>query len=684
MEDLVANTQVLEHTMSRLHVQGWGVKGAAEHSSTRRACLAMALAACSLLPTAFAQPGGYSTQDKKAIKLYESGSACMQQRRLECAKGDFLKAANADDRFVEPRIMLAEIAEREGNDSEAISRYREVMSIAPRFFPTAQLHLADLEFRSGQYAEAEKSYKSYLEKEQEPQRKARARLGIENCAFAAHAVQQPVPFEPKNLGPAVNSSDPEYYPCITADDGTLIFTRRVKAPQIQVYGMQEDFFMSKRGPDGAWQASAPIPTVSTADYNEGAGTLTPDGRFIIFTKCALEDGSYGGNLRGLGSCDLFISQRIGDRWSPAQNLGTPVNSAAWESQPSMASDGRTLYFVRGRRTGNGVSDMDIWTSRMNDDGSWTKPEKLGSNVNTSWQEESVQIHPDGRTLYFSSNGHPGFGGLDIYVSRMQDDGNWGKALNLGYPINTGADENSLLVSAQGDIAYFASDRPGGYGDLDLYSFELYPEARPQPVTYIRGQVTDRSNGKPLEADVELFDLSTGKLATAAYSDPKTGEFLVCLPSGRSYALTASAEGYLFFSENYDVAAATSKEPITLNVPMSPIASGGVIALRNIFFNTASYELLAESNAELEKLVKLLRTNPSMRIELGGHTDDVGNDAANQKLSEQRANAVREFVVKQGIDGARITARGYGETMPVAGNDTEQGRALNRRTEAKVL
>jgi outer membrane protein OmpA-like peptidoglycan-associated protein len=652
--------------------------------AVRLSLMVAAFAANCLLPTAYSQPGGYSTQDKKAIKLFESGSVCMQQRKLECAKSDFLKAANADARFVEPRIMLAEIAENEGKDSEAITRYREVMSIAPRFFPTAQLHLADLEFRSGQYPEAEKNYKGYLEKEQEPQRKARARLGIENCAFAARAILQPVPFEPKNLGSAVNSPDPEYYPCITADDGTLIFTRRVKAPQIQVYGMQEDFYMSKRAPDGAWQQSKPIPTVSTADYNEGAGTLTPDGRFIIFTKCALEDGSYGDNLRGLGSCDLFISQRIGDRWSPAQNLGAPVNSASWESQPSMASDGRTLFFVRGRRTGNGVSDMDIYTSRMIDDGSWTKPEKLGPNVNTPWQEESVQIHPDGRTLYFSSNGHPGFGGLDIFVSRMQDDGSWDRALNLGHPINTGADENSLLVSARGDIAYFASDRPGGLGDLDLYSFDLYPEARPQPVTYIRGHVTDKTNGKPVEADVELIDLGTGKLATAAYSDPKTGEFLVCLPSGRRYALNASAEGYLFYSESYDVAEGAPGEPITLEAPLSPLTSGSVIALRNIFFNTASYELLPASNAELDKLVKLLKSNPSLRIELGGHTDNVGNDAANQKLSEQRAQAVRDFAVKQGIDGASITAKGYGEAKPLATNDTEEGRSLNRRTEVTVL
>ncbi|MFN6117305.1 MAG: OmpA family protein [Flavobacteriales bacterium] len=663
-----------------------GIRPQAVRAGIRSMRAFLSLITVLLVWGAHAQPGGYSTTDKKAIKQYESGVECMRQQRAACARSEFTKAAEADERFVEPRIMLAEIAEQEGNDAEAIRYYREVMSIAPRFFPVAQLHLADLEFRSGQYTEAERNYKGYLEKEQEPQRKARARLGIENCAFAARAIQQPVPFEPKNLGPAVNSADPEYYPCITADDATLIYTRRVKAPEIPIYGMQEDFYVSNRGSDGQGQPSRAIPTVSTTAYNEGAGTLTPDGRFIIFTKCALEDGSYGGVMRGLGSCDLFISRRVGERWSPPENLGPPVNSMNWESQPSMASDGRTLYFVRGRRAGNGVSDMDIYTTALQADGTWSKPEKLGTNVNTPYQEESVQIHPDGRTLYFSSNGHPGFGGLDIYMSRLQDDGTWGKALNVGHPINSGADENSLLVGADGRIAYFASDRPGGLGDLDLYSFELYPEARPLAVGFIRGKVTDRTNGQPVEADVELLDLTTGKLATAAYSDPKTGEFLVCLPTGRSYALNTGAEGYLFFSENYDVAANAPREGITLDVRLSPLTAGSVIALRNIFFNTASYELLPASNAELDKLVQLLRNNPTLRIELGGHTDNVGNDAANQKLSEQRAQAVREFVVNKGIEVTRITAKGYGETRPVADadNDTEEGRARNRRTEVTVL
>ena len=647
--------------------------------------LVLAIAGFNLIPLlSLAQPGGYSTEDKGAIKRYESGVTCMQQRKMDCAYNEFSKAAQADERFVEPRIMLAEIAEQRGQDEEAITRYREVMAIAPRFFPTAQLHLADLEFTNGQYAQAEQNYRGYLDKEQDPQRKARARLGLDNCAFAARAIQQPVPFEPKNLGPSVNSADPEYYPCITADDATLIYTRRVKDPELIPWGMQEDFMVSHRDAQGNWQASKPIPTVNTRQYNEGAGTLTPDGRFIVFTKCATEDGSYGGALKGYGSCDLFISRRIGDRWTPPENLGPPVNSRNWETQPSMASDGRTLYFIRGTQAQDGIKSMDIYTTALQDDGMWSKPEKLGPAVNTAYQEESVQIHPDGRTLYFSSNGHPGFGGLDIYVSRKEPDGSWGKALNLGYPINTGADENSLLVSADGEVAYFASDRAGGLGDLDLYSFELYPEARPLAVSFIRGKVTDKTNGQPVEADVQLYDLSTGELATGAYSDPRTGEFLVCIPAGRSYALNASSEGYLFFSQNYDVAAATPKEPYSLNVPLSPLTSGSVIALRNIFFNTASYELLPTSNAELDKLTALLKSNPTLRIELGGHTDNVGADAANMTLSDQRAQAVRDFVITKGIEASRITAKGYGETKPVATNDTEEGRAQNRRTEVTVL
>ena len=631
-----------------------------------------------------AQPGSYTTKESRAIKLYEDGIECMRVQKWACAESNLKKAAAFDERFVEPRYTLAELYDMQGKDAESMASYREAIAIQPGFFPNAYLHLADIEFRNQQFVGAEQHYRDFLKLENEPVRRDRAELGIANCLFAAEAIKNPVPFEPKNLGLNVNTTDPEYYPCITADDSTLIFTRRVTDPEAQPYGMQEDFFVSHRGTDAAWRKGEPVANVNTRQFNEGAGTLTPDGRFIVFTKCAGDDGMYGGGLKGLGSCDLFISRRVGDRWSKPENLGSPVNSRAWESQPSMGSDGRTLYFVRGQRMRDGVKGMDIFVTRLQEDGSFSKPEKVRGQVNTPMQEESVQIHPDGRTLYFSSDGHAGMGGLDLFVSRLGADSTWGKPLNLGYPINTNADENSLLVSADGKLAYFASDRPGGQGDLDLYSFELYQQVRPNAVSFVRGKVYDKETKAALEADVMLYDLSTGALVTAAYSDPATGEFLVCLPTGRDYALNAGLEGYLFFSQNYAVQGeGTVTKPFTLDVPMSPLKKDAHIALRNVFFNTASSELLPQSNVELDKLTKLMFLNPTLKIEVGGHTDNAGSDTDNLKLSDQRANAVRDFLVKKGIEAARITARGYGETKPMATNDTEEGRALNRRTEVVV-
>lgn len=658
------------------------VQRSSSHAARLPRTLLIAALCMGLLPVVQAQSGKYTTKDKRAIKLYEKGADCMRLQDWKCAENNLRKAAEGDAGFIEPRIYLGEMYERRGMAKGAMAAYREVVAINPRYFPPAALHLADLEMTAGDYASARNHYALAKEADNDPQRRRRAALGVASCDFAIEAMQRPVPFNPVNLGPGVNSEAPEYFPCITADDSTLMFTRLLKDERSQ-FGKQEDFFVSHKGADGTWGIAKPITSVNTLD-NEGAGTLTPDGRFIVFTKCAGVDGTYGKGLKGMGSCDLFISRRIGDRWTPAENLGSPVNTRNWESQPSMGSDGRTLYFVRASQAVDGLKSMDIYVTKLGEDGAFGKPERLGENVNTPGQEESVQIHPDGRTLYFSSDGHPGMGGLDIYVSRKQPDGSWGKAQNLGWPINTGGDENSVLVGTDGQVAYFASDRPEGQGDLDLYSFILPEDVRANAVNYIRGKVTDKITGKPVEADIALYDLQSGEMATAAYSDPSNGEFLVCLPVQHEYALNAGAEGYLFFSEHYSVQTGTQEKPFTLDVRMSPIGKGEKIDLKNIFFETASAALLPASNVELEKLVRFLFINPTLRIEVGGHTDNVGNDAANQQLSERRANAVRDFLIAHGIESSRVVAKGYGETTPVATNDTDAGRALNRRTEVTVL
>lgn len=368
-----------------------------------------------------------------------------------------------------------------------------------------------------------------------------------------------------------------------------------------------------------------------------------------------------------------------------ENIGEAINSFAWETQPSLSSDGRTLYFIRGFRDKSRViTGQDIWYSRMNDFGEWSTAMKVEGKVNSAGAESSVLIHPDGNTLYFASSGHPGFGGEDIYVSYKEGQ-EWGLPINLGTPINSKDDENSLTVSTAGEMAYFASDRSGGLGGLDLYSFILPENVRPLKVSYVKGLVTNAKTNDPLEASFQLIDLDTKEVVVSAKSDKVLGDFLVTLAANKDYALNVSKPGFLFHSENFSLKEAGSADkPTELNIKLNPIEKSVFVILRNVFFDTDKSELKSTSEAELEKLVDFLTKNPSLRIELGGHTDDQGDEVYNQKLSENRAKAVVQYLIEKGIDAGRLTAVGYGESRPNESNETEAGRAANRRTEFKVL
>jgi len=609
--------------------------------------------------------------------MYEEGLAAYNIFELDQAMIFFKEAVKKDPIFIEPHIMLAQLYSERRQLDEALIEMKTAIDINPDFYPNNFYYYAELLIRRARYEEAEASLNSFLKYETGSEdTRNRAILALESCAFAKNAIKNPVPFDPKNLGPGVNSAAPEYYPGITADQKRLLYTRLVENGK----GGQEDFFLSNFEND-IWQASNPILEINT-EFNEGAPTFSPDGMILIFTACELH-GEWAPGRTGLGHCDLFFSQRQGNSWSQAVNLGEKVNSFFWESQPSYASDGRTVYFVRGRKGKNGIDEQDIWVSKLAEDRSWGKPEKLKGKVNTPYTEESVMIHPDGKTLYFSSDGHPGMGGLDIFVSKLGANGEWGEPLNLGYPINTCNDENSLLVSASGEIAFFASDREGGFGDLDLYSFELPQNVRPIPVSFCKGKVYDKSSLKRLEAHFELIDLETGNVVVESYSDPSNGEFLVCLPEGKEYALNVNRPGYLFYSANF-IPINVGNEGYSLDVPLQKIKAGSSIVLNNVFFDTDKSELKPSSKVELNKLVSFLNDNPALKVELGGHTDNIGSDESNLILSEKRASAVVAYLIDNRVPANRLVAKGYGETKPLDSNETETGRAKNRRTEFTIL
>ncbi len=641
----------------------------------------LAIFFCSLSCQTTAQLGKkeYSTENKKAIKLFEEATSALNRKEYGVAKEYLESAIEKDENFTDAYIVLAELYMAQGMLNNAKKPLEKAISIEPKKFTTAYFYLGEIYISNGNYEEGIKNLKLYQSTNPPKSMTSdRAKRSLRNCHFAIEALKNPVNFEPVNFGPTVNTAYPEYYPTLTLNEQELLFTRRIENGEAH-NGVHEDFFVTNKDND-SWGESRNMKRVNTL-MNEGAPSYSADGKLLFFTACKLFD-DYGAGRTGYGSCDIFYTYKKGKDWTQAMNLGGDVNTGVWESQPSFSADGKTLYFVRGKRSGTGISHQDIWSTELVN-GKWKKPEKIPGLVNTPQTEESVFIHPDGETLYFASDGHPGMGGLDLFMSKKNPDGSWGEPVNLGYPINTQGDENSLLVSSSGALAVFASDRPGGFGDLDLYHFELPDNVKPQPVTYAQGLIHDAKNFRPLEAAFELIDLETGASIAIGSSDAISGEFLIPLPTGKEYMVNVSRQGYLFHSENFQLSSVASVEAYELNIPLKKISSGNSVVLENVFFDTDSYELKETSKLELGKLASFMKMNPELGIEIGGHTDNVGSDSDNLALSEKRAQSVMNYILELGIENERISAKGYGETNPMESNETEDGRATNRRTEFMV-
>jgi outer membrane protein OmpA-like peptidoglycan-associated protein len=625
-----------------------------------------------------AQQGELSTRSKKAAQRFHEARGFYEYKKSKEAASLLKEAVEIDPEFFEAHMLLANVLDDLDDFQGAIVHYKEAIRIRPDRFPPNYYNLAGSEMKLGQYEEAVKHLETFLAIERiHPDMRKKGEARLANCRFAEQAVKNPVPFSPMNLGEAVNTPYDEYHPAISADEATLIFTRsrpRDGMSDVGAAQFEEDFYMSRIGAEG-WSRAVPLGPPVNSHGNEGAHCLSPDGNTLYFTACGRND--------GMGSCDLYISQRLDANWTQPQNLG-PLNSVFWDTQPSISADGREIIFV-SKREGT-LGGGDLYQSFKNEQGRWSKPRNMGPVLNTPLEESGPFLHPDGQTLYFTSAGHPGMGGQDLFISRRNADSTWSKPENLGYPINTSADEEHLVVNSMGNRAYFSSARPGGTGGRDLYIFELPGALRPKPVTFLRGIVTSAADQKPLQAQVTVTDLSTGVQKAMARSNRQTGAYLVCIPSGSSYAINASAPGHLFYSGNYTLPAELGLDDhYEANISLQPITPGAApIVLKNIFFESGSSTLLASSFIELNKLVELLKANQEVRIEIGGHTDDVGTDSENLKLSQARAQSVVDFLVSKEIAVKRLLAKGYGEAKPIADNKTNEGRSQNRRTEITIL
>ena len=475
------------------------------------------------------------------------------------------------------------------------------------------------------------------------------------------------------LSKVVNSDYLDAFPYLNPTGTKLYFSSKrlggiSKEEPTAKEGDDDLYFTTREGT--AWSAPQLLPEPINSINNEGAPCFSGDGQTMVYTACNRSE--------GIGSCDLYISTLEGSEWTNPINMGNVANSKDWDSQPTMSSDGNKVIFASDRPGGYG--SHDLYMIERNIFGDWGPAANLGGMINTPFGDVSPFLSQDGRTLYFSSDGHPGYGLSDIFKS-VFDNGKWSAPVNLGRPLNTAGSDKYFTIGGSGEVGYFSSDRDG---NNDLYEIEIPEEMRPQPTVVVSGIVTNAKNGNLVGAYVMIEDINTGELIAVNKSNSVTGKYLIVLPSGRSYSVSANKEAFFFHSERFDVPASTRYEEIKKNIALKPIEKGAKVVLNNIFFETGKAVLSAESGIELNKAVDLMKANPTMIIEVGGHTDNVGDDAFNMKLSHDRAKSVRDFLVKEGIASTRVQSKGYGESNPVATNDTDDGRRANRRTEFVIL
>ena len=611
------------------------------------------------------------SNDKKATKRYSQATELYGQGMRVEALVKLDEATRFDEEYFDAFMLKGQIFAEMKEWKKGADALNRAFEIEPSEREDWQESLVSMYHRGGMYKEA---YHALEVGEQLRGWQMQSDLLESSVRFANTAIDAPSEFHPTALLGDVNSELSEYYPALYSSGDRMVFTRELVYPN-RSFG-QEDFYEARKEGDEWWTVRS-IGEVNTP-RNEGAPSIRGDGRLLVFTACAGIDGSYG-TRTGVGSCDLFQSDYnvLSSSYNDAANL-EELNSAKWESQPALSADGQFLFFVRAfRSTDTGEVVQDIYVSERSDEGSWLPAVALPGVINSKGREENPFLHSDGVSLYFASDGLPGMGGMDLFVSRKQDDGTWSEPENLGYPINTHGDENSLQVFADGSHAIFATDR-NEPGNLDLWEFELPVEVSAKAVALWTGEVRDNS-GDPIEAKVQVLDLS-GRLLSTQNSDPIDGQFTLSVKTGEDVVIQIEHPDFAFYST---ILSPDSELDPFVSISLQKLEVGITMTLRDVRFEKSSAELDGSFQPELEQLAKTMLQS-KIRIEILGHTDSDGTAEVNLALSELRAEAVAQFLESRGVERGRMELRGLGETEPIASNETDEGKAENRRTEIVII
>ena len=635
------------------------------------------------------------TTDKKAVNLYKDAEKKFKAKVYGEATYDLKKAIEINDSYYEAYYILGRINYEKLNLFFANKYFLKVIELCPDYRMKIYFYLGNIAFGDEKYEDAIKYLSKYLknpekieaEKEYTEEDYNEARKMLKYAKTVNELMSHPVPFNPKILE-GISTKEDEYLFTLSPDNEIAYFTRNVQLPpEKTAWGSDNkkyrEMFMYSILEEGKFDKGQPMPPPFNIHENEGGATVTLDNKTLYYTVCEYLQ------VKKYQNCDIYRSGYKNDKWGAIEALDSNINSPdSWESQPSISSDGKTLYFVSDRAGGFG--GYDIYVSHKDENGKWSPAENLGKVINSKGNEKAPFIHPDNRTLYFSSDGRDGLGGYDIYYSRMNDDGTWSEPKNIGYPINTRFDDVGFYVSTDGHKGYFASNKmtPGNQsagssqntgGGWDIFDFDLYKEARPGNVLLIKGVVKDEKKEEPVKAKIELQNIATRKL-TEIPVDSATGEYALIVPFSNDYLLTVKKEGYAFSSKYFSSEDTTLTEPQKLDIAIKPVEVGETYRLNDIHFATDSFTLTDASKIIIDKFIDFLNENPHMKIAIHGHTDNLGKPQHNLLLSENRAKSVYEYMISKGINKSRLNYEGYGDSKPLETNDTEEGRAVNRRTE----